>query len=171
MTILRKTLGSAAIVMLLATSATPGFARPGPGWGGWGGYGRHWHHHDGDGFGNFLLGAIVAGGIVAVASSAVRANKDRGNDVAAGGRDGRSPTDRRNWTDAENDAANVCADGAEAFSSRRGIDARVDDIDYIDRDGEGYRIEGRLESGQGFNCGVRNNELTYIQFEDRVAFR
>jgi hypothetical protein len=173
MTMLRKALGSAAIAAMLATSATPALARPGYGWGhgGWGSYGRHYRHHDGDGFGNFLLGAIVAGGIVAVASSAARNKQDRNNGVVYGGNDTPSPRDRRNWNDAENDAANVCADGAETLASRRGIDARVDDIDYVDRDGESYRVEGRLEGGRGFSCGVRNSELTYIQFEDRVALR
>jgi len=174
MKMLRRAIGSAAMAAMLATSATPALARPGYGWGGhggWGGYGRHWHRHDGDGFGNFLLGAIVAGGIVAIASSAAKDKQGRDNGVVYGGNDAPSPRDRHSWTDAENDAANVCADGAEALASRRGVDTRVDDIDYIDRDGGGYRIEGRMEGGQGFNCGVRNGELSYIQFADRVALR
>lgn len=184
MAMLRKTLGSAAIAAMLATSATPALARPGYGWGnphGWGGgYGRHWRNrgHDDD-FGNFLLGAVIAGGIIAIASSAAKAKKDKDNNgVVYGGdasRDDRVRTDEprpsRTWSDAENEAANLCADSAEALASKRGIDAKVDDIDFVDRDSEGYRVEGRLEGGRPFNCGVRNGELTYIQFDNRVALR
>jgi len=184
MSMLRKMLGSATIAAMLATSATPALARPGWGHGGWGGYGRHWRHHDDD-FGNVLLGAVIAGGIFAVASAASKANKDRDNrgvydrntdrenGVVYGGNSRRDdqPADTRNWSDAQNDAANACADGAEALASRRGVNSKVDDIDFVDRDGEGYRVEGRMEGGRSFSCGVRNGELTYIQFDSRVAWR
>jgi opacity protein-like surface antigen len=175
MMMVRKLLGSATIAAMLATSATPALARPGYGWGhgGWGGgYGRNWRHHDGDGFGNFLLGAVIAGGIVAIASSAAKAKNGQNEGVVYGGsRDDAGARDSRDWSDAENAAADVCADGAEALASRRGINAKVDDIDYVDRDGEGYRVEGRLEGGRSFNCGVRNGELSYIQFDSRFAYR
>jgi len=183
---LKKFLGSMTIAAMLATSATPALARPGYGWGNpWGGGygGGRWHrrHHDDD-FGNVLLGAVIAGGLFAAVSAASKANKDRDNGVVYGSdstreedvRDSRrddGPRDRRNWSDAENDAANVCADGAEALAAKRGVDGKVDDIDFIDRDGEGYRVEGRMQGGRPFNCGVRNGELTYIQFDSRVALR
>lgn len=185
MAMLNKTLGSAAIAAMLATSATPALARPGYGWGNpWGGYGGgRWHRrHHNDDFGNVLLGAVIAGGLFAAISAASKARKDRDNGVVYGGdsprdeardepRGDNQPRSSRNWSDAENDAANVCADGAEALASKRGVDARVDDIDFIDRDGEGYRVEGRMQGGRPFNCGVRNGELTYIQFDSRVALR
>lgn len=180
----KKTLGSIAIAAMLASSATPALARPGHGWGnGWGGYGGRWHgRHHGDAFGNVLLGAVIAGGLFAVASAASKAKKERDNGVVYGGDSSRddgqadarredAPSSPRNWSDAENDAANVCADSAEALASKRGVDARVDDIDFIDRDGESYRVEGRMQGGRPFNCGVRNGELTYIQFDSRVALR
>lgn len=177
MAMLKRTLGSAVIAAMLATSAAPALARPGYGWGnGWGGYG-HRRHHDDD-FGNVLLGAVIAGGLFAAISAASKAKKDRDNGVVYGGdsprdeaRRANEPRSSRNWSDAENDAANVCADGAEALASKRGVDAKVDDIDFIDRDGEGYRVEGRMQGGRPFNCGVRNGELTYIQFDSRVALR
>lgn len=182
MAMLRKILGSAVIAAMLAGSATPALARPGYGWGnpyGWGGHGRHWGRGHDDDFGNILLGAVIAGGLFAIASSAAKAKKDRDNNgVVYGGdtsRPGPKRDDRqresRNWSDAENEAANLCAESAEALASKRGIDAKVDDIDFIDRDSEGYRVEGRLEGGRSFNCGVRNGELTYIQFDNRVALR
>lgn len=170
MTMLRKTLGATVIAAMLATSATPALARPG-----WGGYGRHWHHHDGDGFGNFLLGAVVAGGIVALASSASGAQHDRGGVSYGDAREDRpsdeAAQDSRNWTDAENSAADACADGAEALASRRGIENKVDDIRYVDPDRNGYRVEGVMQDGRPFSCGINRGELTYIQFGDRVASR
>jgi len=188
MAMLHKTLGSVAIAAMLATSATPALARPGyGGWGapyGWGGHGRHWHRGHGDDFGNVLLGAVIAGGLFAIASSATKARSERDNEGVVYGGDSRDDdADRneprhdgqsresRNWSDAENEAANLCADSAEMLASKRGIDAKVDDIDFVDHDSEGYRVEGRLEGGRSFNCGVRNGELTYIQFDNRVALR
>jgi opacity protein-like surface antigen len=177
MAMFRKMTGSALIAAMLAASATPALARPGHGWGnpyGGGGYGRRWHRGHDDDFGNVLLGAVIAGGLFAIASAASKAKNERGdNGVVYGGdtRRGDRPRDSRDWSEAENEAASVCADSAEALASKRGIDAKVDDIDFVDRDSEGYRVEGRLEGGRSFNCGVRNGELTYIQFDNRVALR
>jgi|KBSSwiStaDraftv2_1062776.scaffolds.fasta_scaffold45833_3 hypothetical protein len=178
MTSLRNLLGSATIAALLMTSSAPALARPG--WGGhhgghYGGY-RHYRGH-GDGFGNFLLGALVVGGVVAIASAASKDRQQRAQggtsypDARAGQPVYSDDEDRRDWTDAENAAANVCADAAERVTSKEGSDSRVDDIDRINRDGEGYRIDGRLQDGRTFNCGVRYGELTFIQFADRVALR
>ena len=166
MTMLRKACGSAVIASMLAASATPALARPGYGWGGRG-YGGHWHHHDGDGFGNFLLGAIVAGGAIALVSSASNAQHER-DGVRYGTSDyddGRIEVgqDSRSWSDAENAAADACADGVEALASRRGDDQKVDDIRSVDPDRNGYRVEGVMASGRPFVCGVSRGEVTYIQ--------
>lgn len=165
---LKKTLGMATMAALLVTSTAPAMARPGPGWGGgWGGgWGRgHGHHDHDDGFGSFLLGAIVAGGVIAAVSAAGKADREA---QAVQGRDGGPPPrhdDRRDWTDAQTDAANICAEAAEDLASKRNSDARVDDIDYVEADGpDGYRIEGRMTNGKAFVCGVNRGELTYIQF-------
>lgn len=182
MTALNKALGTTIIAAMLATSAAPALARPGYGWGnshGWGGHGGRWRRDRDDDFGNFLLGAVIAGGIIAIASSAAKAQRDGNNGVVYGGDGNRSdggsrpdaPRESRNWTDAQNDAANVCADSAEALASKRGVEAKVDDIDFAERDGEGYRVEGRMDGGRSFSCGVRSGELTYIQFDSRVALR
>lgn len=181
----RKSLGLAMIAALLATSAAPAVAGPrGWGHGGWGqggygyGYGqrhyhRHHHHHrrGGDGFGNFLLGAVVAGGIIALASSASKKAKEQ--DARAGDGDVRPGGDRQRWSEAEKDAANLCADAAEAMSGRQdGGGARVDDIDYVTVEGDdGYRVEGRMDSGKAFACGTARGEVAWVQFSDRMALR
>lgn len=175
MNALKKSLGLATMAALLATSTAPAMARPGWGYGGGWGYGhRHHHRGGGDGFGNFLLGAVVAGGIIAIASAASKKAKEKeagiGNDAPRG-----PGTDKSAWTDAENDAANLCADAVEAMATQRGGDggARVDDIDYVDRDGpDGYRVEGRMDNGKAFACGTSRGEVAWVQFSDgKVALR
>lgn len=196
MTMFRKMLGSAAVAAILVTSSAPALARPGDGWGGryggsssfggyggyrgggygnYGGYGgyRHHRHGNGDGFGNFLLGAIVAGGIVAIASAAAKQSRDP---VYGSSRDGRigndaGGRDSRDWTADEKEAANVCADTAENVASQRGENRKVDDVDRVVADGQGYRVEGVLEGGRSFICGVKRGEVAFIQFDDRVASR
>ena len=133
---LKKTLGMAGMAAMLMASTTPAMARPGWG-GGWGGHGGGYrgfggyghYHHGGDGFGNFLLGAIVAGGIVAVASSASRSDREARVVEGPSGR-----PDHSNWSDSESDAANICADAAQDLASKRGLDAHVDDVDTVDPD-------------------------------------
>ncbi len=161
---------AAATAILLAPMA-PAMARPG--WGdGWGGD-RHHRHHDrgGDGFGNFLLGAIVAGGLIAVVSSASKSKRDRDNRNS-----GYSPY----FSAEENAAADICVDAAERQLGRNGDDTRVSGIDRVLRVGEGWRVDGRLrgddrdegrDEGRGFSCGIRGGELSYLQFADRVAYR
>lgn len=195
---LRKMIATGVGVALLATSAAPAVAGP-RGWGNHGGWGKpyrgwshgHRHHRGGDGFGNFLLGAVVAGGIIALASSASKQSKERKAreaDGIAGGDglgsraerglglerdDDRVGTDRSRWTDAENSAANLCADAAEAMSGGRDrTGSRVDDIGYIAPDGtDGYRVEGRMDSGKGFACGTARGEVAWVQFSDAIAAR
>lgn len=178
---LRKTLGLATIAAMLMTSTAPALARPRHGWdgpygggwsGGYGDYGRHHRRHNGDAFGNFLLGAVVAGGIIAVASAASKNAREKREGTVGGSSS--SGGDQRNWTQAENDAADMCADGVEALAAKqRGGQAKVEDIESVTRDGnDGYRVEGRLEGGKAFVCGTNRGEVTYVQFsDDKVAWR
>lgn len=161
---------------LLATSASPAFARPWghggwdrPGWGGGWGYRhrphRHYRHRDGFDFGDFVLGAIVAGGIAAAIASS-KENRDRDR---SGGRYEDRSSDRA----AEDRAAELCSDAAESEAARQGArDARVADISYVGRDGEGWRVEGRLADrdryriGDAFVCGVRDGRVDYVRISD-----
>ena len=164
----RKALGMATIAAMLVTSSAPVLARPGHGgYGNHGGYGHGGYgrrgHREGDGFGNFLLGAVVVGGIIAVASAASR-NARQTRTASEASRPG---SDIRSWSDAENDAAGLCADAAEAMASKRDAQPKVDDIEYVEREGDdGYRVEGRLAGGKAFVCGINRGELTYVQFSD-----
>ena len=63
-------IGTVAALSMLAGAASPAAARPYWG-GGWGHY-HHGYYGGGDAFGNFLLGGLLVGGAVAIASSASR---------------------------------------------------------------------------------------------------
>lgn len=174
----RKLIGSAVIAAMLAGAAAPAAARP------WGYYPhRHWHRGGGDGVGNFLLGALVAGGVIAAVSAAnknkVAGQAERGyDDVPPPG--GAYSDDGRSVDPAsEEDAAvDACADAAGAqAASRYDRDARVDDISYSGRDGQGWRVEGNVATGyQGqirhhFVCGVRAAQVDFVQFVDQSSER
>jgi hypothetical protein len=173
MSSLRKLTTALVGSALLATSASPALARP---WGhggwdrpGWGYRHRPHRHYRGDGFdfGDFLLGAIVAGGIAAAIASSKE--KRDGNRDRSGGRYEDRSSDRA----VEDRAAELCSDAAESEAARQGNrDARVADISYVGRDGDGWRVEGRLSDrdryriGDAFVCGVSNGRVDYVRISD-----
>ncbi|WP_157215703.1 hypothetical protein [Flavisphingomonas formosensis] len=174
----RRLIGTVAIAAMLVGAAAPAAARP------WGYYPhRHWHRGGGDGLGNFLLGAIVAGGVIAAVSSAnrnkVAGQAERGyDDVPPPGGpyadDGRGDAPRTE----EDVAVDACADAAGAQAATRyDRDARVDDITYSGRDGQGWRVEGNVGTGykgqirHHFVCGVRSARVNFIQFVDQSTER
>ncbi len=62
------------------------------------------------------------------------------------------------------------ASAVEACSSAAERDgARVEEIRNVTRDGEGWRVEGRLSGGKDddFTCGATNGEVDFVQFGDR----
>jgi hypothetical protein len=159
-----KTLvGSATALALLAAAAAPAAARP---WGrGYGGYGHyHGHRGGGDTFGNILLGAVIGGGIFAIANSA---NKDR----AVASR--RGSDQRDDLYEAGSDArevASMCSDAVETMAR-----ARVSSIESVDRDGDGWRVDGTVDierdGDRNFFCGVRNGRIETVQLSSREATR
>lgn len=160
-----KTLvGSATALALLAAAAAPAAARPwGRGFGGYGGY-HHRHHGGGDTVGNLLLGAVIGGGIFAVANSA---NKNR----AVASR--RGDDQRDDLYEAGSDArevASMCSDAVENMA--RG---RVSAVESVDRDGDGWRVDGTIdverEGDRNFFCGVRNGRVETVQLSSRESAR
>ncbi len=101
----------------------------------------HRRGHDGIDAGDVIAGALVIGGIAAIASAASDGNRYRGdrydrydrnygyNDYGRGG-DSRSAVDR-------------CVRAVQSQASRYGW-ARVTDVTRIDRTRGGYEVRGRL---------------------------
>lgn len=159
---IKTLIGSVTAVALAAGAAAPAAARPY--WGGGGGYGHHRHHGGGDTFGNILLGAVIAGGAIAVVSAA---NKNKGV-ASRRGSDQRDDL-RQDGEDAREVAA-MCSDAVENMA--RG---RIASIDSVGRDGkDGWRVDGIVDGERGdrhFFCGVREGQIDTVELGDRMAAR
>ena len=127
--------------------------------------GRHYRrHNDGIDGGDILVGALIIGGIAAIASAAGdESRRQRERDRYE---DSRYRDDRRGSASEINAVADQCAYAAE---ERAGYGARTDRIDTVARDGAGWRVEGSVSSDRGyenFYCGVTNGRVDYIQLAD-----
>lgn len=118
---------------------------------------RRWHRRDRVDAGDVIGGILVLGTIAAVASAASKAGRnDRYRD-----RDYRYPDQRNgyrsrsygsNWDDSRgiDRAVDMCADEVER-------NARVDTVDGAERNGDGWRVSGRLRTGEAFTCTIGND--------------
>ncbi len=155
----------AASLAAVALTATPASA-------------RHWRHHDrGIDGGDVLAGVLVLGGIAAVAAAASRSNRERqARDYRypdARYPETRAPSDGdyRDWR-AQNDRDTGYAgqgesaayggtdwrgeslDGAVTACTgeiERG-DRRIDSVEGVNRESDGWRVDGRLQDGRAFSC-------------------
>jgi hypothetical protein len=160
-------------------------------------YHRHRRHRDGFDFGDAVVGAIVAGGLIAVLSSASKKRRDDGRPLdpawePRGGwdrsRDGDWSWQDRDWanrTREERAAIDACAREAEDLGSRYGGDTRVREIAGVDREGGEYRVRGLVEARRdregrnddrdrdedAFTCYVRNDRITGFRFSEGYAAR
>ncbi|MDO9502420.1 hypothetical protein, partial [Falsiroseomonas sp.] len=104
--------------------------------------------------GDILAGALIIGGIAAVASAASNANR-RGPVV----------NQRYNYNDDVRSAANQCGAAAAAQS---GFGSRIESIDNVVREGNGWRVEvlvgGRGGAVDSFSCGISYGRIDYVQF-------
>ncbi|ATE64369.1 hypothetical protein [Rhizorhabdus dicambivorans] len=153
---IRKLIGSAAVLALVAGTAAPAAARPY--------WGHHHHRGGGDTFGNILLGAVIGGGLIAVASSAnknkgtpSRRNVDQRDDLREDGEDAR-------------EVASLCSNAIENMA--RGP---VSSVDSVGRDGkDGWRVEGVVRGERGdrsFRCAVQEGQIEMIDLGERLAAR
>jgi hypothetical protein len=152
-----RLIASAAALSLVAT---PVMAR---GWGG--GWGRH--HNDIDA-GDVITGILIIGGIAAIASAASKGSKDRQRNERERDRDyperdypqrdsrdrddsrGYGNDDRPSWQEGRgiDSAVNRCVGEVE-----RG-DKRVDQVETVNRDGQGWKVTGRMTGGDSFSCTI-----------------
>ncbi len=153
---IRKFFGSAVALALVAGAAAPAAARPY--------WGHHRHHGGGDTFGNILLGAVIGGGILAVASSA---NKNR----AVPSRSGADQRDdlRESGEDAR-DVASMCTGAVERMAH-----GPVSSVDSVGRDGEdSWKVDGVVRGDRGdreFLCEVREGQIENVRLRERLASR
>ncbi|MDM7958024.1 hypothetical protein [Blastomonas sp.] len=104
--------------------------------------------------GDILAGALIIGGIAAVASAATNSSRNRNG-----------PNDRYSYNDDVRSASNQCGAAAAAQS---GFGSRIERIDNVVREGNGWRVEGLVGSrNQGvdsFTCGISFGRIDYVRF-------
>lgn len=170
---IKQLVGSAAAMAILVGAAASAEARPrwGGGYGGYyggghGGYGGHYRHRHGGGdtFGKLLLGAVLGGGLVAIAGNA---NKNKSTASRSG--DDQRDDLRQSGADAR-EVASMCSDAVENMS--RG---RVSSINSVDRDGAGWRVDGLIdierEGDRNFYCDVVDGRIETVQIANRAGDR
>jgi len=123
--------------------------------------------------GDILAGALIIGGIAAVAAAASDSNDDRY------GRNDRYDNRRNSGQVSQREAVNMCASAAEQTAARYnyGSRAEVYDIRDVDREKRGFEVKGRIavqERGRNyrsnqwdegkFTCDVRGGRVVDIDF-------
>jgi hypothetical protein len=155
----RYVLGAVAAIALTAASVTPAMA-------------RDHRDHDGISAGEVIAGAVVIGGIAALAG-AFDGDRDRYHD-RYGYRGDR--WDRRGYGISPRAAVERCVRAAENQARRFGGYRYADVIDVrdIDRTRYGYRVRGRIDVGGGwdrrgsdrgsFSCTIDGGGAPYVNF-------
>jgi hypothetical protein len=158
-----RTAAVLAAAAALSLTATPAMA-------------RGWHRH-GDGIdgGDVVAGLLIFGGIAAIAAAASKSSKDRQARTDDRYRDSRDyreddsryvpPADERsdsyrdrpdNNGPSSNWRSGLSVDGAvdacvgEVEQGSRSIDS----VEAVNRDGDGWRVSGRVRGGSDFACSV-----------------
>lgn len=169
----KRSAAALSVIAALSMAATPALARD-RNWGG-GGWGGGYHHRDRVDVGDVLAGVLIIGGIAAIAGAASKASKERRSyPQPPYPRQG----DDRRWDDHSDDR--YSSDGRYSSDDNReewrGDDARsgnerdltgavdncvaevertnrnIESVDSAERDGDGWRVEGKLRGGETFAC-------------------
>ena len=169
---LAAVLASAAALSL---SATPAFAQS---WG-WGGGNWGHHHRDRVDAGDVLAGILIIGGIAAIASAASskkRDRRDRRDDNRpdypgdrTSGYGGYGNDNDQQWPQQGQQNGGVDSAVARCTSEvSRGAD-RNTSVESINRDGDGWRVQGRTGEGKAFLCSVDGNgQIRTVQVDGRA---
>ena len=137
-------------------AASPAMAQSGGGWGG--GWNGGWGRHDRVDAGDVLTGILVIGGIAAIASAIKSKERNRRGERGDG-------YPRARNSGYGNDYGN---DNGQQWQQGSGIESAVDRcsnevsrgtgrvqaVESINRDGDGWRVEGRTAAGKSFSCSV-----------------
>lgn len=170
-------IGMAAALVAMVGTAMPAQAQ-------WRGY-RPYRHHNRIEAGDVLLGAILAGGVIAVASAASRQRQappsaeplppewadpdgpDGSFDDDTFDEDATTPGD-------EDTAADTCAEAAEAEGRRLARRATVSEITAVDRAGTGWFVSGTIaladsyrDAGtvQSFRCNLAEGQGAEVRID------
>ena len=163
----KKSRFAATLVAAAAFSlaASPAAAQ---GWG-WGGGNWGHHHRDRIDAGDVLAGILIIGGIAAIASAANSKKRDRRDDDRPD-----YPGDRSSGYGSDHDQQWQQNAGVDSAVSRctaevsRGSN-RGTSVESINRDGDGWRVQGRTGAGADFTCSVDGNgQIRNVQVGGRA---
>ena len=154
----KGTIATVAAGAMAMTSASPAYARD--------------RHDDGIDAGDVIAGALIIGGIAAVASSI---GKDRGYDYRTNGYgyDDYRYGDRydNNRYGNSRQAVEQCVNAAERNANRYSYGGRskVTDIRKVDRKSYGYKVEGRIAVNTRSNDWRRGWGNDYRGYDNRYS--
>lgn len=171
--------------LLAAAAALSMVAAPALADRGWGG---GYRHHDRDDTGAWVVGGIIGIGILAaIASAASKSKREReAREGVYRGDDYRGDDYRRDdYRRDDNRYGNRSEDSRPAYSgSPRGIDGavdrcvsevergstRVESVDNAARDANGWRVSGRINGGQSFECTIDGEgRIRGVSIDGRAA--
>jgi hypothetical protein len=164
----RVALGAVAATALTAASVTPAMA-------------RDHRDRDGIGAGEIIAGAVVIGGIAALAGAF---DGDRGDRWDRGDRSDRGERWGRGggWNLSPRAAVDRCVRAAENQARRGGYRfADVIDVRDVDRTRDGFRVRGRIDVGGGwdrrgndrgsFTCRVDGRGAPFVNYNNIRGLR
>ncbi len=129
------------------------------------GHRRRYRHRDRVDGGDILTGIGILAGIAIIAGAASDADKrerdDRRYEPPRDDRRDDAPVYR---DDDLGSAVSTCTDAAERSV---GNGARVSEIRSVTSEGNGWRVEGDLQS-DSFTCATQNGRVDYIRVNDRA---
>ncbi len=128
------------------------------------GHRRRYRHRDRVDAGDVLTGIGILAGIAIIAGAASEADKQSRNEPRYEDRNDERRDDRPVYQDNDlGSAVTVCTDAAERSA---GNNSRVSEIRSVTREGDGWRVEGDLNS-DGFTCAATGGQVDYIRFDNR----
>jgi hypothetical protein len=194
-----RTAAALSLAAAMSMAATPALARDHNwGGGNWGGGWGH-RHHDRVDAGDVIAGVLILGGIAAIASAASNSNKakrarqrdddyqypdqsyprqenpqrgsssDYGNDTRPDYNDsrGESRWDPNGETSGQSRGLDRAVDRC-AGEIERG-DRRIDVIEEVARQSDGWRVTGRITGGDSFECSVdRDGRVSNSKLDGRA---
>ena len=129
------------------------------------GHRRRYRNRDRVDAGDVLTGIGILAGIAILAGAASDANKQSRNEPRYEDRNDYPQQDRPVYQDDNQlgSAVSACTDAAERSA---GNNSRVSEIRSVTRDGNGWRVEGDLNS-DSFSCAATYGRVDYIRINNR----
>ncbi len=189
-----RTAAALSLAAALSMAATPALANHRDWDGNWGGgWGRH---HDRIDAGDIFAGVLILGSIAAIASAASKSNKakrerERSGDYQYPRQSYPQQSYPRQSYPQDDDSAGYGNDNRPSYDETRGAargesrgldnavnscakqikqgDRRIEVIDAVTRDGEGWRVVGQITSGGKFTCMVdRDGRVQNVDSGDQT---